>query len=138
MEISDILVQFINKRHKMIENEEWEMLYDEAYDNLTQDRIKELTELCKSIYDPHTIDLVIVDVLKDKISDEIYNFIQDERHYLKLDAFVRMYFNSMMGLSRSEFENVVVQSLDNSNYYDKVYVDEDAEGDLALYRIVKL
>lgn len=136
MQISDIVVKFINKRKKMLEEGEWERLYDEAYEYLSQDHIQELTAVLKRIEDPKTIDVVIADVIRDKIEDEVYNFVQDGKEYIKLVSFVNLYFNSRLGLSQADFDSAVVSYVDHK-YYDGVYVDWDEEDELALYHRIK-
>jgi hypothetical protein len=111
--LSNSVKQFIEKNISVIEEEEFDMLYDEAYEWLADDRVRELTKILSSTLNIDAKNYALKNIMK-HFEIEVDNFLQDEDHSsLYLHTFVRMYMNHTNGIPFHDFEQACYQYLIN-------------------------
>lgn len=121
-----LVKEFIENNIELIEDSDYDDLYDQAYEWLPDDYVKQLTDiLSKTLQDDFT-KYAKQNIIK-HLNIEINNFVADEYNELYLYTFVRMYMNHINGLDWDEFQILVEQELKDSNLV-KVY--DDGSGSL--------
>lgn len=115
---------FIEKNIGFIEYGEFDYLYDQAYEWLSNDQVRFLTHMLSNILEIDLKKFAIDNILK-HFSIEIENFKHVKEHKsLFISSFERMYMNHLNGLSIYDFENLARQYLIQNNLLPKSkYVD---------------
>lgn len=124
--MKNLIKEFIEDNIVLIEEEDYDGLYDQAYEWLPDDYVTELTDILTK-----TLGVDFETYAKENIlthfNVEINNFVSDNHHDLTLASFVRMYMNHINGLNWDEFQLLVEKELKDSNLV-KIY--DDGAGDL--------
>lgn len=126
-----LVKEFIEDNIVLIEEKDYDGLYDQAYEWLPDDYVTELTEILTK-----TLGIKFEDYAKQNIMEhfniEINNFVADDKHdTLTLATFVRMYMNHINGLDWDEFQMLVEQELLDSKL---VSTYADGAGNLYIER----
>ena len=124
--MKNLIKEFIEDNIVLIEEEDYDGLYEQAYEWLPDDYVTELTAILTK-----TLSVDFETYAKENIihhfNVEINNFISDNHHDLTLASFVRMYMNHINGLDWDEFQMLVEKELKDSSIV-KIY--DDGAGDL--------
>ena len=124
--MKNLIKEFIEDNIVLIEEEDYDGLYDQAYEWLPDDYVTELTDILTK-----TLGVDFETYAKENIINhfnvEINNFVANDHHDLTLASFVRMYMNHINGLNWDEFQMLVEKELKDSNLV-KIY--DDSAGDL--------
>lgn len=108
-----LVKEFIEDNIVLIEEKDYDGLYDQAYDWLPDDYVTELTEILTK-----TLGIEFEVYAKQNIMEhfniEINNFVADKHNELTLASFVRMYMNHINGLDWDEFQLLVEKELKDS------------------------
>ena len=122
---------FIEKNIGFIEYGEFDDLYDQAYEWLSNDQVRFLTYMLSNILDIDLKKFAIDNILK-HFSIEIENFKHvNEHESLFISSFERLYMNHRNGLSFYDFENLAQQYLIQNNLLPK---SKFVEGELLLVK----
>ena len=122
-----LVKEFIESNIELIDDKDYyDDLYDQAYENLPDDYVTELTYILSKALEDNFTQYAKQNIIK-HFNIEINNFVSDKHDTLTLATFVRMYMNHINGLYWDEFELLVKQELKDSNL---VKVHYDDEGDL--------
>lgn len=125
--------RFIEDNIEFIEEEDYDGLYDQAYEWLPDDYVMELTEILTK-----TLGIEFEAYAKENIMShfmiEVNNFIHDGHLDLTLSSFVRLYMNHINGLDWDEFQMLVEQKVKDSKL---VSTYADGAGDLHIKRRIK-
>ena len=124
--MKNLIKQFIEENIVMIEEEDYDGLYDQAYEWLPDDYVTELTDILTKTLGVDFETYAKQNIIK-HLNVEINNFVADKHRDLTLASFVRMYMNHINGLDWDEFQLLVEQELKDSKLV-KVY--DDGPGDL--------
>lgn len=112
--MKNLVKEFIEDNIVLIEEEDYDGLYEQAYEWLPDDYVTELTDiLSKTLNDDFTT-YAKQNIVK-HLNVEINNFVAGYHAALTLESFVRMYMNHINGLNWNEFQLLVEQELENSN-----------------------
>lgn len=128
--MNNTLKHFIESNKNYIKYEEWDSLYDEAYNNLPDYLTGELTTMLSD-----TLGIDAKQYAKDNIikqfEDSWHNYRQSHIDEFTLVGFIRTSMNHINGLSYKEFETLVVEFLSNQGSKEPL-MDYDVDGDLYL------
>lgn len=128
--MKNLVKEFIESNIELIEEEDYDGLYDQAYEWLPDDYVTEVTNiLSKTLGDDFT--KYAKQNIIEHFNVEINNFVADHHATLTLASFVRMYMNHINGLDWDEFQLLVEKELKDS---DLVEVHDDGSGDLYISR----
>lgn len=121
-----LVKEFIEDNITLIEEEDYDGVYEQAYEWLPDDYVAELTEILTK-----TLNIDFEVYAKENIikhfNIEINNFISDDHDTLTLATFVRMYMNHINGLDWDEFQMLVEKELKDSKL---VSTYDDGAGNL--------
>ena len=124
--MNKLVKEFIEDNITLIEEEDYDGVYEQAYEWLPDDYVAELTTILTK-----TLDIDFEVYAKENIikhfNIEINNFVSDDHDTLTLATFVRMYMNHINGLDWDEFQLLVEKELKDSNL---VEVHDDGSGNL--------
>ena len=124
--MKNLIKEFIEDNIVLIEEEDYDGLYEQAYEWLPHDYVTELTDILTK-----TLGVDFESYAKENIINhfkiEINNFISDHHSTLTLATFVRMYMNHINGLDWNEFQLLVERELKDSKL---VKVHDDGSGNL--------
>ena len=126
----DLIKQFIEDNIVLIEEQEYEDLYDQAYEWLPDDYVTELTSILSKTLQDDFSQYAKQNIIK-HVNLEINNFVSDKHDTLTLATFVRMYMNHINGLDWDEFQLLVEKELKDSKL---VVVYDDGAGNLYISR----
>ena len=118
--------KFIEDNIRLIEDEDYDSLYDQAYEWLPDNYVTELTAILSETLQDDFTQYAKQNIIK-HFNVEINNFVADKHRDLTLASFVRMYMNHINGLDWDEFQLLVEQELKDSNL---VEVYDDGAGNL--------
>lgn len=118
--------KFIEDNIVLIEEEDYDGLYDQAYEWLPDDYVTELTDILSETLDDDFTHYAKQNIIE-HFNTEINNFVADRHSTLTLASFVRLYMNHINGLDWDEFQLLVEQQLKDSNL---VEVSDDGSGNL--------
>lgn len=131
IKLDNDLKVFIEKNIVFIEYSEFDYLYDEAYEWLSNDQVRSLTQMLSNILDIDLKKFAIDNILK-HFSIEIENFKHVNEHKsLFISSFERLYMNHLNGLSIYDFENLAQQYLIQNNLLPK---SKFVDGELLLIK----
>ena len=122
--------KFIEDNIVLIEEEDYDSLYDQAYEWLSNEDTTELTKVLTKALN-QDFEVYAKENIMKHVNVEINNFIQDEQRDLLLSSFVRLYMNHINGVDWDEFQLLVEQELKDSSLV-KVY--DDGAGNLYISR----
>ena len=128
--MKNLIKEFIEDNIVLIE-EDYDSLYDEAYDWLPDDYITELTAILTKTLGIEFESYAKQNIIK-HFNIEINNFVSDKHDTLTLATFVRMYMNHINGLDWDEFQLLVQKELEDSKL---VSTYDDGTGNLYIERI---
>lgn len=111
--MTNLVKEFIEDNITLIEEEEYDGLYDQAYEWLPNDHVTELTDILSETLQDDFSQYAKQNIIS-HLNVEINNFIFNEQDTLTLATFVRMYMNHINGLDWDEFQLLVEQELKNS------------------------
>ena len=133
--MKNLVKEFIEDNIVLIEEEDYDDLYDQAYEWLPDDYVTELTDILTKTLGVDFTQYAKQNILA-HVNIEINNFVADNRHPdLTLATFVRMYMNHINGLDWDEFQLLVEKELKDSSLV-KIY--DDGAGDLHISTEVNL
>ena len=121
-----LVKQFIEDNITLIEEEDYEGVYDQAYEYLPDDYVAELTEILSETLQEDFTQYAKQNIIA-HFNIELNNFVSDKHDTLTLATFVRMYMNHINGLDWDEFQLLVERELKDSKL---VEVHDDGSGDL--------
>ena len=120
--MKNLIKEFIEDNIVLIEEEDYDGLYDQAYEWLPDDYVAELTDILTKTLGVDFETYAKENIIK-HFNIELNNFAAtDKNRDLILASFVRMYMNHINGLDWDEFQLLVEQELKDSNLV-KVYAD---------------
>lgn len=109
---------FIEKNIGFIEYEDWDNLFEQSYEWLSDDQCKELINILSSTLD---VDLkpFAIDFLKTQIMMELQNLAADYKAHridstIYIHSFIRKYFNHVQGQPLDEFIALVEEQVKQS------------------------
>lgn len=112
---------FIEKNIGLIEYENWDNLFEQSYEWLSDEQCKELINILSSTLD---VDLkpFVIDFLKTQIMIELRNFADDYRAHkigntIYIHSFIRKYFNHVQGQPLDEFIALVREQIKQSKKF---------------------
>lgn len=121
-----LVKEFIEDNIALIEEEDYDGVYEQAYEWLPDDYVTELTEILSETLQDDFSQYAKQNIIK-HFNIEINNFISDHHATLTLATFVRMYMNHINGLDWDEFQLLVERELKDSKL---VEVHDDGSGNL--------
>lgn len=124
--MNKLVKEFIEDNITLIEEEDYDGVYEQAYEWLPDDYVTELTTILTKTLD---IDFEVYakeNIIK-HLNIEINNFVSDDHDTLTLETFVRMYMNHINGIDWDEFQMLVEKELKESNL---VSTYDDGAGNL--------
>lgn len=121
-----LVKEFIEATIELIEYEEYDRLYDQAYDWLRDEEIDELTAVLSQTLQDDFSQYAKQNIIK-HFNTEINNFVADNRRDIPLRSFVGLYMNSVNGIDWDEFQLLAEKELKDSNI---VEVYDDGMGSL--------
>ena len=124
--MTNLVKEFIEDNIRLIEEEDYDGLYDQAYEYLPDDYVTELTEILSETLQEDFTQYAKQNIIE-HFNTEINNFVADHHATLTLATFVRMYMNHINGLDWDEFQLLVEKELKDSNL---VEVHDDGGGNL--------
>ena len=125
--MKNLVKEFIENNIELIEDKDYyDDLYDQAYEQLPDDYVKELTAILSEALQDDFTKYAKQNIIK-HFNVEINNFISGKHDTLTLATFVRMYMNHINGLDWDEFQLLVEQELKNSKL---VSTYDDGAGNL--------
>ena len=124
--MKNLIKEFIEDNIVLIEEEDYDGLYDQAYEWLPDDYVTELTAILTKTLGVDFETYAKENIIK-HFNIEINNFVADHHDTLTLATFVRMYMNHINGLDWDEFQLLVEKELKDSNL---VEVYDDGSGNL--------
>ena len=102
------VTSFIKSNAWYIDNEEWEELYELAYEWISDKACNELTQMLSTVFDDNFKDIALY-VVRKHIATELNNFVADKNHdELYLISFIRLCMNHLCGLSYEEVEQDLI------------------------------
>ena len=124
---------FIEFHKGFILHEDWENMYDEAYEQLPNDYVKELNQILTQ-----TLGIPMEDYAKENLLKhfliELNNFKVDKQHKeLGLPTFIRMYMNHTQGIDYVDFAELVSSELE-ANPVKGIQLDLDSDLDILIRR----
>lgn len=128
--MTGLVKEFIEDNIVLIEEEDYDGLYDQAYEWLPDEHTAELTKVLTKALN-QDFEVYAKENIMKHVDVEINNFIQDEQRDLLLSSFVRLYMNHINGVDWDEFQLLVEQELKDSSLV-KVY--DDGSGNLYISR----
>ena len=126
----NLIKQFIEDNIVLIEEKDYDYLYDQAYEWLPDDYVTELTSILSKTLQEDFSKYAKQNIIK-HFNLEINNFVSDKHDTLTLATFVRMYMNHINGLDWDEFQMIVEKELKDSGL---VEVYDDRAGNLYISR----
>lgn len=124
----EIVKRFIETEIELIQAEAFEDLYDDAYEGLTNESIRELTDVLEKCCEIDLEPTIHKNLLK-HFSIELFNFKADKMNkYIYLPTFIRLYMVNLEGLTYDEFVSLVSDYLQD----DPDFELENHEGELYL------
>ena len=124
--MKNLIKEFIEDNIVLIEEQDYDGLYDQAYECLPDDYVTELTNILSETLGEDFTQYAKQNIIE-HFNVELNNFVADKHRDLTLASFVRMYMNHINGLDWDEFQLLVEQELKDSNLV-KIY--DDGSGDL--------
>lgn len=124
--MNKLVKEFIEDNITLIEEEDYDGVYEQAYEWLPDDYVAELTTILTKTLD---IDFEVYakeNIIK-QFNIEINNFVADDHDTLTLATFVRMYMNHINGIDWDEFQMLVEKELKDSKL---VSTYDDGAGNL--------
>ena len=123
-----LIKQFIEDNIVLIEEEDYDGLYDQAYEWLSDDYVSELTAILSEALEVNFTQYAKENTMK-HFNIELNNFLfmPDQRDTLTLATFVRMYMNHINGINWDEFQMLVEKELKDSKL---VSTYDDGAGNL--------
>ena len=112
--MTNLVKEFIEDNITLIEDEDYDGMYDEAYEWLPDDYVTELTAILSETLQKDFSKYAKQNIIK-HFNIEINNFVADKHNELLLASFVRMYMNHINGLDWDEFQLLVEKELEDSN-----------------------
>lgn len=128
--MTNLLKEFIEDNITLIEEEDYEGLYEQAYEWLPHEHVAELTKVLSSALNIDFETYAKENIIK-HVATEIGNFIVDGHLDLTLSSFVRLYMNHINGIDWDEFQMLVEQELKDSKL---VSTYDDGAGNLHIGR----
>ena len=126
--MTNLVKEFIEDNITLIEDEDYEGLYDQAYEWLPDEHVTELTDILSETLGDDFSKYAKQNIIS-HFNIEINNFVSDHHAILTLATFVRMYMNHINGLDWDEFQLLVERELKDSTL---VEVHDDGSGNLFL------
>ena len=122
---------FIESHKGFILHEDWDNMYDEAYEQLPDDHVRELTRILTQ-----TLGIPMEDYAKENLLKhfliELNNFKVDKQHKeLLLTTFIRMYMSHLQGVHYVDFADLVSSELE-SNPVKGIQLDLDSDLDIII------
>ena len=124
--MNKLVKEFIEDNITLIEEEDYDGVYEQAYEWLPDDYVAELTTILTKALN---IDFEVYakeNIIK-HLNTEINNFVADDHDTLTLATFVRMYMNHINGIDWDEFQMLVEKELKDSKL---VSTYDDGAGNL--------
>ena len=124
--MNKLVKEFIEDNITLIDEEDYDGVYEQAYEWLPDDYVAELTTILTKTLD---IDFEVYakeNIIK-HLNIEINNFVSDDHDTLTLATFVRMYMNHINGIDWDEFQMLVEKELKDSKL---VSTYDDGAGNL--------
>ena len=128
--MKNLIKEFIENNIVLIEEEDYDGLYDQAYEWLPDDYVTELTDILSETLQEDFTQYAKQNIMK-HFNVEINNFVANNSPDLTLPSFVRLYMNHINGIDWEEFQLLVEQELKDSHLV-KVY--DDGVGNLYISR----
>ena len=128
--MKELIKEFIEDNIVLIEEEDYDGLYDQAYEWLPDDYVTELTDILSETLKDDFSQYAKQNIIK-HFNVELNNFVYDKHDTLTLATFVRMYMNHINGLDWDEFQLLVERELKDSKL---VEVHDDGSGNLYISR----
>lgn len=109
MIVNNELNSFIKSNAGYVNSEEWEELYELAYEWISGHACKDMTNMLSTVFKSVNFKDIALYVVRKHITIELNNFSTDENHdELYLVSFIRLYMNHLCGLSYEEVEQDLI------------------------------
>ena len=129
--MTPLLKTFIELHKNFILHEQWDNMYDEAYEELPDDYVKQLTDILTKTLNIPAEDYARENLMKHFLL-ELQNFKVDKKHKeLGLPSFIRMYMNHTQGIDYVDFVDMVTFELE-SNPVKGIQIDLDSDLDVII------
>lgn len=121
--MTEIVKEFIEKNIALIESEDYDALYDEAYSCLSDNQTEELTNSLSSALSVDFEEFAKQNILK-QFEYSLKQYLKDKSRNdeIYLSSFVRLGMNHINGLEWDEFQLLVEQHLEDDT---RVIIDND-------------
>lgn len=117
--------RFIEKNIGFIEAEAYDELYEQAYEWLSDDQCKELTDLLTATLG-EDFNEIAKSVALSHLEIELNNFAKENMSLLSLPSIIRLFMNHICGVDYFEFRSYVCANL-NSTKSVKLHIDNSGE-----------
>lgn len=127
--------RFIEKNISLIEHEAFDEVYEQAYEWLSDDQCKELTNILNDVFENIYLKEIAISVAAAHVETELNNMVADKKSFLSLPSLIRLYMNHICGVGYYELRDHLVA---NPLYHPLIKQQIDSEGELYFQRIKKI
>ena len=117
IKISPVVKNFIENYINLIEDSRFEELYENAYEWLSDEETKQLTNVLESVLDTHLKD-IILSVLHNKVEEALTLFVMDSDKHdtISFISLVRNYMNHLCGQRAVIVNRYLIDNPPNNSY----------------------
>lgn len=127
-----LIKQFIEKHINLIEQKEYDLVYEEAYRIFTDSFCAELTAVLSDVFE-EDFDAIAKSIAYSHFEENLKAFVQDRNSFMSLPSFISLYMgNNLCGVDFYEFRDFIIA---NPPQNPNIKFQMDAEGELYIERI---
>lgn len=130
--MTHLIKQFIEKHIRLIEQKEYDLLYEEAYRIFTNSFCAELTAILTDVFG-EDFNAVAKSVALEHLEENLEAFIADKQSFMSLPSFIRLYMDgNICGVDFYEFRDFIIT---NPPQNPGIKLDVDKDGELYFQRV---
>ena len=127
-----LIKQFIEKHINLIEQKEYDLLYEEAYRIFTDSFCAELTAVLSDVFE-EDFDAIAKSTAYTHFEENLNAFVLDRNSFMSFPSFISLYMgNNICGVDFYEFRDLIIAN-PPQNQNIKLYID--GLGELYLERV---
>lgn len=127
--------RFIEKNISFIEHEAFDEVYEQAYEWLSDDQCKELTNILDDVFENVYFKDIAMSVAAAHVEAELNSMFADKNSLLSLPSLIRLYMNHTCGVDYYELRDHLIA---NPPYHPLIKQQVDSEGELYFQRAKKI
>lgn len=130
--MTHLIKQFIEKHITLIEQKEYDLLYEEAYRIFTNSFCAELTAILTEVFN-EDFNSIAKSIAYLQFEENLQQFLKDNNSFMSLPSFISLYMgNNLCGVDFYEFKDFIIA---NPPQNPNVKFHIDAEGEVYIERI---